>query len=59
MNTQYIPTIVVNADGTEVIENVPCGTLKSTKFTSVNEDSGDSHKSEKQAPKKFVPKFKK
>lgn len=59
MNTQYVPTIVVNADGTEVIENVPCGTLKSTKFTSVKEDSEDRDKSEKQAPKKFVPKFKK
>lgn len=56
--TQFIPTIVVNADGTEVVENVPCGSLKSTKFTTVKENSEESNNS-KQSPKKFIPKFKK
>ena len=58
MNTQFIPTIVVNADGTEVVENVPCGSLKSTKFTTVKENSEESNNS-KQSLKKFIPKFKK
>lgn len=57
-NVQFIPTIVVNADGTEVVENVPCGSLKSTKFTTVKENSEESNNS-KQSPKKFIPKFKK
>ena len=57
-NTQFIPTIVVNADGTEVVENVPCGSLKSTKFTTVKENSEERNNS-KQNPKKFIPKFKK
>ena len=57
-NTQFIPTIVVNADGTEVVENVPCGSLKSTKFTTVKENSEESNNS-KQSLKKFIPKFKK
>ena len=57
-NTQFIPTIVVNADGTEVVENVPCGSLKSTKFTTVKENSEESNNS-KQSMKKFIPKFKK
>ena len=57
-NTQFIPTIVVNADGTEVVENVPCGSLKSTKFTTVKENSEENNNS-KQSPKKFIPKFKK
>ena len=57
-NTQFIPTIVVNADGTEVVENVPCGSLKSTKFTTVKENSEESNNS-KQSQKKFIPKFKK
>ena len=56
--TQFIPTIVVNADGTEVVENVPCGSLKSTKFTTVKENSEESNNS-KQSSKKFIPKFKK
>ena len=56
--TQFIPTIVVNADGTEVVENVPCSSLKSTKFTTVKENSEESNNS-KQSPKKFIPKFKK
>ena len=57
-NTQFIPTIVVNADGTEVVENVPCGSLKSTKFTTVKENSEESNNS-KQSQKKFIPKFEK
>ena len=57
-NTQFIPTIVVNADGTEVVENVPCGSLKSTKFTTVKENSEEINNS-KQSSKKFIPKFKK
>ena len=57
-NTQFIPTIVVNADGTEVVENVPCGSLKSTKFTTVKENSEENNIS-KERPKKFIPKFKK
>ena len=58
-NTQFIPTIVVNADGTEVVENVPCGSLKSTKFTTVKENSEESNNISKETPKKFIPKFKK
>ena len=56
--TQFIPTIVANADGTEVVENVPCGSLKSTKFTTVKENSEEINNS-KESPKKFIPKFKK
>ena len=57
--TQFIPTIVVNADGTEVVENVPCGSLKSTKFTTVKENSEEINNISKESPKKFIPKFKK
>ena len=56
-NTQFIPTIVINADGTEVVENVPCESLKSTKFTTVKENSEESNNISKQSPKKFIPKF--
>ena len=58
-NTQFIPTIVVNTDGTEVVENVPCGSLKSTKFTTVKENSEEINNVSKESPKKFIPKFKK
>ena len=58
-NTQFMSTIVVNADGTEVVENVPCGSLKSTKFTTVKENSEENNNISKETPKKFIPKFKK
>ena len=58
-NTQFIPTIVVNTDGTEVVENVPCGSLKSTKFTTIKENSEEINNISKESPKKFIPKFKK
>ena len=58
-NTQFIPTIVINADGRELVENVPCGSLKSTKFTTVKENSEEINNVSKETPKKFIPKFKK
>ena len=47
------------ANSTEVVENVPCGSLKSTKFTTVKENSEESNNISKETPKKFIPKFKK